>query len=396
MSPAESVGLPEALERAATALPADGDAIRPANGDPYRLHDLLDADAATRVLQWLLENEPAAGGQLASDWADDPELDPTPLLAADAGALSKVAKKALRRAHHRLRSRGVEIGEPVAERVVATIGQVEEALSGAVLTAVDPRGSRMAYLVEPNPSGGTRIFEIMLDDERGIGAFEIYSAARGKASRFLQSLTRRGDRPAVDAPSDSVRALIARVASHQPSTRSAPRSFSEWRSRITSVDDGTPTPGMLAREALGAVGAADAERATELVRERSLGPWPPETPVLQETAEKIVELEKSEIEISDTARREQVDGILAGAVVELYAEPYASRCAERFEEMAYVYWKWEQEDDARACLAAADAFGSSTSTEQPLARVMLEVLLSPVLNRPDAAAGDDDDAGEGR
>ena len=36
MSPAESIGLPEALERAATALPADADAIRPANGDPYR------------------------------------------------------------------------------------------------------------------------------------------------------------------------------------------------------------------------------------------------------------------------------------------------------------------------------------------------------------------------
>jgi len=395
MSPAESIGLPEALERAATALPAVANAIRPANGDPYRLHELLDAESATRVLQWLLENEPLAGGQLAADWADDPELDPTPLLRVDSGSLSKVAKKALRRAHHRLRTRGVEIEEPVAEKVVATIGRVEEALSGAVVTAVDPRGSRMVYLVESNPAGGTRIFEVLLDDERGIGAFEIYSAARGKASRFLQSLTRRGDRPAVDVPPDSVRALIARIASHQPATRSAPRGFSEWRSRITGVAAGTPTPGMLAREALGAADAAALDRAVELVRAKAVGPWPPENPALQETAERIADLEKSGIEVSDAVRREQIDGILDTAVEELYGEPFASRCAERFEEMAYVYWKWAREDDARACLAAADAFGNSTSREQPVARALLEVLLSPVLKRLETAAGDAEATGEG-
>ena len=395
MSPAESIGLPEALERTAMALPADADAIRPANGDPYRLHELLDADAATRVLQWLLENEPLAGGQLAADWADDPELDPAPLLRADLRPLSKVAKKALRRAHHRLRARGVEIAEPAAEKVVATIGKVEEALSGAVVTAVDPRGSRMAYLVEANPSGGTRIFEVMLDDERGVGAFEIYSAARGKASRFLQNLTRRGDRPAVDVPPDSLRALIARVARHQPANRSAPRGFSEWRSRITGVAEGTPTPGMLARDALGVVDAAAGERALELVRAKTLGPWPPENPALQEMAEKIVDLEKSEVAASDAARRERIDGILDAAAAELYGEPFASRCAERFEEMAYVNWKWGKEDDARACLAAADAFGSPTASGHPVAWALLEVLLSPVLNRQEAAAGDGDDAGEG-
>ena len=49
-----SVGLPEALERAATALPGDADAIRPANGDPAALLRALDAEAAARVLGWLL------------------------------------------------------------------------------------------------------------------------------------------------------------------------------------------------------------------------------------------------------------------------------------------------------------------------------------------------------
>jgi hypothetical protein len=304
------------------------------------------------------------------------------LLAADIEGLPKLAKKALRRAHHRLRSRGVEIAKPAAESVVATIGRVEEALTGAVVTEVDPRGSQMVYLVEANPSGGTRIFEVLLDGERGVAAFEIYNAARGKVKRFLDNLTRRGERPAVDVPPDAVRALIARAARHQPANRSAPRGFSEWRSRITDVAEGTPTPGGLARDALGAGDAAGIERATDLVRAREVGPWPPENPALQATAEKIAEIDKSTLEVSDSARREQVDGILDAAVVELYGEPFAARCAERFAETAYVLWKREREDDARACLAAAEAFQGDAAAGRPVARAMLEVLLSPVLDRP--------------
>ena len=70
-----SVGLPEALERAATALPSDADAIRPANGDPGALLRALDAEAAARVLGWLLQFEPEAGSELAAAWAEEPDAE---------------------------------------------------------------------------------------------------------------------------------------------------------------------------------------------------------------------------------------------------------------------------------------------------------------------------------
>jgi hypothetical protein len=395
MSPAGSIGLPEALERAATALPADAGAIRPANGDPFRLRGLLDVEAAARVLQWLLENEPSAGAQLADDWSDDPELDPAPLLQIDASRLSKLARKALRRAHHRLRSRGVEIAEAAGEKVVATLAKVEETLSAAIVTEIDPRGARMVYLVDPNPAGGSRIFEVMIDEERGVGGFEVYSASQGKVKRFLQSLTRRSERPAVEVARESARALIARAASRQSATRSAPRGFSEWRGRIAAGAEGAATPGSLAREALGEIDAGAVARAAELVREREIGPWPPEGPALQATAEKLVEIEKSELEVTGEARSEQIDGILAAGLPEVYGERCASRSAERFEETAYVFWKWGRDDDARACLAAADAFARGAAADNPVARALIEVLLSPVLNRLASGSNDAASAPEG-
>jgi hypothetical protein len=78
-----------------------------------------------------------------------------------------------------------------------------------------------------------------------------------------------------------------------------------------------------------------------------------------------------------------VDGIIDETLAEVFSEGFASRCGERFEEMGYVYWKWGREDDARACIAAADAFGGPAPAQLPLARAMLETLLGPVLSRLD-------------
>src|SRR5262245_64085686 len=97
-----SVGLPEALERAASALPSDADAIRPANGDPGALLRALDAEAAARVLGWLLEFEPEAGSELAGAWDEEPDAASGPLLHVRSDALPKAGRKALSRALHRL------------------------------------------------------------------------------------------------------------------------------------------------------------------------------------------------------------------------------------------------------------------------------------------------------
>jgi hypothetical protein len=51
--------------------------------------------------------------------------------------------------------------------------------------------------------------------------------------------------------------------------------------------------------------------------------------------------------------------------------------------MEYVYWKWGREEDAGACLAAANAFRSEAAVKRPIARAMLEVLLTPVLDKLD-------------
>jgi hypothetical protein len=384
--PDVEIGLPEALERAASALPRAADAIRPANGDPGQLaRELSGADAST-VLAWLLEHEPAAGEELALAWAEDPET-AGPVLRLSPESLPKPARKALRRALHHLRSRGMDVPAPAPAATVATLAPLDEGIDEARVTAFDPHGVRIVYLASDRAGGGVRLFELALDEVRGVLEFEVYEAGRSRARRFLRDAAQRETWPAVPAPSASVRALIARAAAHQASDRSVPRQFGEWRTRLSEVPAGTQTPGAIARDALAGT-AVDLALASGWVRDGGLGPWPPPIERVQPLIEKLDEIAKSVVIVTGAARREQVDRAVEDSLDAIYAGDERGRIADLFEETAYVWWRSGREADARQAVAVAADFRERAARENPVARAMIERLLAPALTRARAEGGE--------
>jgi len=382
MNSAKDIGLPEALERAAAALPDDEDQIRPANGDPFALLSLLDTEASQRVLEWLLANEPLAGSELVGAWAAAGGDAAALLEGIDGAALPKQARKALRRAHHRMRSRGESIPDRVQRPIVASLPKVVDEVAMSLVSGLDPRGTRMAYIVENDPSGGARLFAAAIDEDRGVRELEVFSAGRSKIKAFIRDCTRREEYPAVEAPMDAVRALIARSAAKQPADQPAPRVFAEWRTHIADPAEGASTPGELARAALvddDAAEVGDVGRALALLRDQSIGPWPPSNETLSEIARRLGEMAEGVVVVSAAARKEQLDQALDEAVEEVFEAGFAGSTAMRFEETAYLFWRREALEDARACLAAASAFRGEKAEFRELGRAMLEIVLAPVL-----------------
>ncbi len=367
------MSLADTLERAASALPEHEDAIRPANGDPSQLLASLGPEAGAAVLTWLLANEPDGGAELAFSWVEE-EAGAQILMRIDDRGLPKPARKGLRKALHRLRSRGVSIERPEAEPMVARLPEIEDDIAGAHVSAIDPRGTRVVYLVDPNPAGGARLFEILLDERRGIVDFEVYSAGRSRIRRFVKEAVDRSRFPAVVTSPDSVRALVARIADRHPKDRAMPTGFGEWRSRVAIAGR---TPGDLVADALADVAtdeaATTAERlatASELVRKGAIGPWGPPTGSLAElTEESLAEMAAHEAGAEDWSDLTE----------RIFDRDEQSIAAERLEESAYVLWKLEREDDARACLAAALTFRAGAPRENPVALTLTEVLLTPAL-----------------
>ncbi|MBW2242780.1 MAG: hypothetical protein JRH01_12420 [Deltaproteobacteria bacterium] len=395
------MSLPEALEAAAGALDDDADAIRPANGDPLRLLELLEPEASQRVLLWLLDHHPDDGIELAEEWETDPagaEL----VAELPEKELGKAGRKVLRRLKHRLRSRGIEVAREAPAAKVAGLADVEEGLEGAWITPLDPSGARMAILVEDHPSMGSRLFEVILDDERGLVSFEVYSASRGKLRRFLKSLTERSGHPAVEVEERSLKAVIARALAVHPKDRGLPRGFGEWRTRLTQTDGDAKLPGELAREALPIDDDAGLlDRAVGLIEAGRAGPWPPSREILSELFQKIRAAMDSPLIVSGATKRERLDSVLAEGADEIYAGEGRATAAHRFRESAFTFWKRGDEDAARACLAAATAFEEREPRDNPLTRSMLWLPLAPAIaeleiEEPDGDAdGSEAAAGEG-
>ena len=123
------MSLAQRLEEAASALPAEADAIRPANGDPFVLLDALDAEGAARVLAWLLAHAPDEGEELADAWLHEPPAAEI-LGCIDAKALPKAGRKVVRRLLHRAKSAGLEVASaaPKAEARVGRLAKIEETI----------------------------------------------------------------------------------------------------------------------------------------------------------------------------------------------------------------------------------------------------------------------------
>lgn len=384
------MSLADALEAAASELDAQAEQIRPANGDPLRVLQSLDAAGAGRVLRWLLEHRAEDAIELADAWSEEAagmEL----LRCASTAALSKPGRRALRRIQHRLRSRGVTLPSPEPAPTVAKLPRLEEPLSGAWISSLDPGGGRLAYFLEPHPAGGARIFEVVFDDARGILGLEVYQAPRGKARRFLRDLTRRGRFAVCEVPVESARAAVAHAAGHQPADRPLPRGFAEWRSHVAEAPEGACLPGDLVRVELGASPEpALVRRAVELLQEGRIGPWPPGRETLGIVLERIRTAMESPLVVSGATRQGRIDDLLSEAAGEVFDAEGAALAAHRLRESAYVFWRQGEEEAARACLAAAASMGEDGAASSPVARAMIEIPLRPALDalaRETPAAG---------
>lgn len=380
------MSLAAALERAAEALAADADAIRPANGDPQRLLSALGSDGAARVAAWLLSKEPDDAAELVDAWLEL-EAGAAALLAVDESALSKAGRKCLRRARHQLKSKGVAVPEAAPAPTVARPPRVDDSLEAAAVTAPDPLGACLVYLVEASPTGGARLFEVALAEGRGILGVDVYGAGRSKVRAFMREVTAARRLAAVEVAPEAARAFVARAAAEQPSDRPLPAGFRELQPQLAALAPGAPTPGELVRDALAAGEAGGLEPLLALVDAGRVGPWPVRE-VLERVARRIQEIGESPLVVAGGHRREQVDEAIAAGAEEAFGGEGGRRVAGLLRHAAYVFWRRGDEAAARACLAGAGHLEDAGPASTRLARALFERPLRPLLEqleqRPDA------------
>jgi len=244
------------------------------------------------------------------------------------------------------------------------------------------------YLVESMPSGGARVFEALLDGERGLVDFQVYRAGRSAVRSFLRDVTGRAKFGAIAAEPAQVRALIAKHVERHPADRPLPRSFDEWRGRLLAGVDTAATPGEAARKALASasVDAADVDGLLARVREGDLGPWPCGDRARLEAAAQILRDAAGDLEGAE--REAALESASDDIAARLYAAEDRAHCAERLDETAYLHWRADEIPLAVAALRVADELRAAAENEtHAFTRLASQRLLAPLLDELRASAG---------
>jgi len=311
--------------------------------------------------------------------------DPTLLAALAAAGLSKRGAKALRRARHRLRNRGIEVPEPQG---AGTVERGREREPSSLLTDVDATGSRILLLVRSADEGVdvAEAREHVLDGLVALRQSEL--SRREYREQVERGLTARGV-PHIEIDYASARDLLvrARERARAAGRADAAQAYGEAMIRFPR-GGGSPRPG--ARAQLGAPDlAADRPALREAVRLHELDEfrtWAIAPEALDRLFLKLQEVEQSPLYINEAQKVEQRAAMIRRAAEESFDEPVRELHAARLEAMAdYLLWS-DREAEAWLALVAAThlADRSQDVIENPFVMSMVDKLLPKV----GAAAGE--------
>ena len=303
-----------------------------------------------------------------------------------AAEIGKANRKLVRRALHRLRTRGIS-APPVSteSRGGGVLRPIPGFAEQGVVTPIDPAGRRGLFLVAP-VSSEIELTEIGLSDRDGVLGVRSRGVRRRDARSFLREL------PVNTAvvPGDQVRALVAKALLVQ----------AEWpasldRGAVEALARGAgETPGQLLLNATPALERPAPERIEaklqELMEAGPLIPWPPLGAPLQDLAQKLKGLESSPLVLSETQRAEQRRELVQGAAAAIYDPPCLACMAERLLETGVLVEAAGDEEGAVCLVALARELGGSPPDPLaiPFMQKALDLALEVVTHELDQEASE--------
>ncbi len=308
--------------------------------DPARAEELaaLEPTAAERAI-----------AELSSHGADA-----VPLLQRLDQIATKPIRKLARRGLHRLRSWGVEAVSvpPAGGRSVLqpVAGEAEEAW----ITPLDFLGRRTVLLMVP-VKGGVRLHEVALSDVDGLLALQSFSGRRRDARRFIHDLRERGRGRLLAVPSGEARALIVRARALGGTDRPGID-----RQAVAELAAGAAerTPGQRVRAALlGSGKPLDPGEADAVLARRAetgvLPPWPVLGEEVEALTQRLAEVERSPLVLSEIQQRERRSEIYARDAPAVLPPEVRANLAERLEDAAVFLLEAGDEAGAGAALEVA-------------------------------------------
>ena len=267
----------------------------------------------------------------------------------------KTLQKAVKKALHRLKSRGVVFNENQTPRHVV-LGGAGSRLERCLASFIDGTGDRMILMIRTRPGGGYQIAYLVLNYGTGIRFAKALQVSRRELPEMLESVQTQA--PLIDLEPAHCQRQIALVQQMNLATRTpVPEEFFMLRD-IIGEPETTPETGAI-YEALSLeeleLARAQGAHASDLLELPELAGWTLPESVVQTYADALAEIDGSKIVVSEAMQRERMNQVFESAMQEGLGEESRAIMRLRLEEMAYYFLQTERRLEALWAMGAAES-----------------------------------------
>lgn len=277
----------------------------------------------------------------------------TTLHAILAEAPDKASQKAIKKALHRLKAHGVEVGE-VQTRSRQAIGTAQHRLEQCLASHIDPAGDRIILMIRTKSFGGYNMAYLVINYGNGIQ----YAAGLPASKRELPELLAKAQSQAPFIELDPAYCQFQIAQAHQmnlDTNTPVPDEFFGLRDIIGESD--TPVDQAIIYSTLSDADLQEAEayghHASDLLNLVEFGGWTLPASIIQKYGDELHNLEESQIVVSEAIQRQRVGAVYERAVEEALGEKSRHLMRLRLEEMAYYLLQTDRRLEALWAVAAA-------------------------------------------
>ena len=267
----------------------------------------------------------------------------------------KAVQKSVKKALHRLKTRGVIFADGQTPRQVV-LGGTQGRLERCLASFIDAAGDRMVLMIRTRPGGGYHMAYLVLNYGTGIRAAQALQAGRRDLSGLLESLQQQA--AMIDLEPAHCQRQVALVQQLNLATRTpVPEEFFLLRD-VIGEPDVMPETGAI-YDALSPqeleMARAQGSHAGELLELPELAGWTLPESVVREYADALSEIDDSKIVVSEAMKRERVDRVFESAMQEVLGEGPRAVMRLRLEETAYYFLQTGRRVEAMWALGAAES-----------------------------------------
>ncbi len=334
--------------------------------------DISNGKSAEEIFQLLLpllENAPQTGGRLAESMVTIPDRMIGKLLHRMYDVtVDKRVRRVIKRSLYRLKGKGIPVEEILSDKGRPILRPLQPEPKEGFASGIDFLGYRFLWLIIPHPGRGLIVMHGIVSDREGIVDFSEGEMTRKGFRSFFEEVQEKNQFPFVEMDSSYVAFLLARAYQLSLEKKGTPpQDYLRAKSEIERNKKEYAKPLIYSHFQADEIAGDDRmlRRGGDLLKADLFSSWRIEEDQIRPYADEVWEAEESKIVLNPTQKEARFQGIYQTALTELFSGEKKFLYQRRLEEMAYVFFKLEREEEAKISLAVAMDLEKPVNPIQP-------------------------------